>query len=316
MTSNSSTSNTTSPADNLHPAIKTFMLTLTIIMIFVAVIGNALTITAVSRFKSLRYPSNMMIAALAVNDLLTSSLWTSINLVRRHVPYLFKVRLSCLSVLFVTQTLAMTTVVFQSVLSLERFYAIQFPYYYHAHATAGKNVACNIIIAAVIIALGFPVFFGIDNWSHSVTCYAPSLFPTWYTRIIVGTPLIFLVLGLFAFFRIVYAEIKFRLRDRIRVASEDEKQASLQSTLAVVAYGVSMCFYLPHTLYYVWGTTTKIKKHNSIVLGIFEIVDVSNMAVNCFIYGLKNSKFREAYKCILGYKKAQVHSLDTNWANG
>ncbi|XP_041357879.1 trace amine-associated receptor 2-like [Gigantopelta aegis] len=310
MTTNSTGFSARSPKED-SATINILLMILTIILMFVSVGGNALTIAAVSRFKNLRYPSNIMIAALAISDFFVASLFTTINLLRTHMPFLFTVRPSCLVVLFITQTVSLTSVVFQAVLSLERFYAIQFPYHYHAHATTAIHAIWSASIAAAIVVLSLPVLSGIDQWSEEVVCYFPLLFPSSYTRIIAAIVIIFQILGLLAFLRVLFAEIKFRCRDRNLQTSEMEKPASLQSTLMVLAYGVSLCFYMPHIVYYFLGTLSNYS-HNPLILEVLRVLDVCNTAVNYFIYGFKNRKFREAYKCLLGFKRAHVQPLTTD----
>ncbi|XP_041357878.1 trace amine-associated receptor 4-like [Gigantopelta aegis] len=222
MTTNST--GFSSPKEN-SATINILLMSLTIILIFVSAGGNALTVAAVSRFKNLRYPSNIMIAALAISDFTVASLFTTINLLRTHMPFLFTVRPSCLVILFITQIVSLTSVVFQAVLSLERFYAIQFPYYYHAHATTAIHAIWSASIAAVIVVLSLPVLFGIDHWSEEVVCYSQVLFPSSYAGIIAAIVITFQMLGLLAFMRVLFAEIKFRCRDRNLQTSEMEKQS-------------------------------------------------------------------------------------------
>ncbi|XP_041357877.1 trace amine-associated receptor 2-like [Gigantopelta aegis] len=292
---------------------KTFnnvVMSLKIIIIFVAIGGNILTIVAICRFKSLRYPSNMMIAALAVSDILTVTIYTPLVMIRTNKPVLFNTRASCLITIFIGQIVVVGNIVFLSLLSMERFYAVHFPYHYYEHVTMKGNFVWCVVSVVGVFLLNVPTVSGIDYWKTNGRCYSPILFPSWFTRFFISTVFTFQIIGLLSAFRVLVAELKFRRRERNFRVSDVEKQASLQSTVMVLAYSVSVCLYLPHILYYLAVTFAK-NEINYVLFEILLVLDLCNPAINLFIYGFKSRKFREAYKSILRCKGLQVEPLTT-----
>ena len=288
------------PIANITP-FDIFMTTLSFVLIVVITGGNILTIQAVAKFRSLHHQSNVMLAALAVADLMMGTVYTPLRLLRTHYPSMFLMRYGCIYCLYVVHFNAISAVVFLSMLSLERFYAIQFPFHYHAHATMKVALIFSILVYLFIAVALIPVIAGADNWIPGAECYAPSLYPGFYARIMVSMALIPLFLGFLAFLRVCYAQFKFRNQVSDQWVANMRKQESIRTTLIITAYFVSWCFWVPHLIYYLYDTISKAEQ-NLYLFRIVSIFDLASSAVNCFLYAWKNSKFKAAYKELLCLK--------------
>ncbi|XP_041362064.1 growth hormone secretagogue receptor type 1-like [Gigantopelta aegis] len=328
---NSSSCNSELPLENLDTA-NMFITVLNVIFVFVIIFGNALTVTAIASFRQLQYPSNMMIAALSLADILMGVAYTPLKLMRAHAPVFLERREICLTFMFTSHLCSLNAIMFLSLLSIERFYAVQFPFHYHAHVTVKTSIICNVVASVVLPMFIIPMVCGTDLWDSSV-CYAPTLYPQVYTNILTSLSFAMMFIGFLCFLRVAAVELRFRRR-RVRVVHEPTSTAApdpeteitrdnnttvnLQSEAAneieikgrnsaktkvvLIAYAVSMCLWTPHIVVYIWDSNTK-QHQNPYVFRVVSLLDLSSSAINFFLYGWKNRKFRHAYFRLLGLKK-------------
>ncbi|XP_041371861.1 leukotriene B4 receptor 1-like [Gigantopelta aegis] len=296
---NNSSINTFSVA-NTSP-LHIIITVMNVILILLITVGNSFTIMAITRFRNLRHQSSVMIGALAMADVSMGVAYTPVKLFRTHVPYLFRLEMPCLIAMYIGHLAALAAIIFLSLLSLERFYAIQFPFHYHAHATVKVAVIVNVAVFIFIASALVPLFAGAAMWYDGVSCYAPTLYPSLYTRFIVAVAAIPLFLGFVGFIRVCVAEFRFRKQVFDQSVASLRKQESIRSKLIITAYVVSLCFWVPHMLYYLYDTVSKADQ-NVYLFRIVTLLDVGSSAVNCFLYAWKNSKFKTAYRELWGLK--------------
>ncbi|XP_041372154.1 beta-2 adrenergic receptor-like [Gigantopelta aegis] len=256
---------------------------------------------AITRFQNLHHQSSVMIGALAMADLSMGVAYTPVKLFRTHVPYLFRLEMPCMIAMYIGHFASLAAIIFISLLSLKRFYAIQFPFHYQAHATVKVAVIVNVAVFVFIASALVPLVAGAAMWYDGVSCYAPTLYPSLYTRFIVAVAAIPLFLGFVGFIRVCVAEFRFRKQVFDQSVTSLKKQESIRSKLIITVYLVSLCFWVPHMLYYLYDTVSKADR-NVYLFRIVSLVDLRSSAVNCFLYAWKNSKFKAAYIELLRLK--------------
>ena len=271
---------------------------LNVILVLLITVGNILTLCAITKFRNLRHQSNVMIGALALADLFMGLVRTPVLLLNTHMPLLFKLRIPCLTYMFITHFGALSAITFLSLLSLERLVAIQFPFYYHAHSSFKVAIIFNIAVLAVGTSTLIPLVAGTANWYDGVNCYAPTLYPGYYTRILIALGLMPLFVGFGAFIRVVYLAFKSRKQIFDESLSSLRKQESVRTKLMLTAYIISLCFWMPHLIYYTYDTVSKADR-SEYLFRLMALLDLGSSAINCFLYAWKHSKFRAAYKELL-----------------
>ena len=319
------------PLENLDGA-NILITVLNVLLVFVIIFGNALTVTAIASFRQLQYPSNMMIVALSLADLLMGMAYTPVKLMRAHAPVLLKRREICLFFMFVSHFCSLQAMGFLSILSIERFYAVQFPFHYHAYMTIKAGIVFNVVACVAMGVMVVPMVSGTDLWSTS-DCYAPNLYPHEYTNFLTGLIFVSMLLGFFCFLRVAAVELRFRRRARVvqsaisSVAPDPETELTRDNTvnlqaeatndievkgrnstktkIVLIAYAVSLCLWTPHIIIYIWDSNTK-QHQNPYVFRALSLLDLSSSAINFFLYGWKNNKFRQAYLRLLGLKKLRL----------
>ena len=140
--------------------LTTFLALDSIVTLF-TVIGNVLFIVTMMRRRAMHIPSNILLAALSVGDMLVGvlaqPLWlaeVSYRLLRNRVKPLF------IATYTFTWFLVPISFTFISLISIDRYVAICNPYWYHAKATCKTHaiivllaVIANLILYAVCIVL-------------------------------------------------------------------------------------------------------------------------------------------------------------------
>ncbi|XP_041349450.1 neuropeptide Y receptor type 2-like [Gigantopelta aegis] len=271
-------------------------------LIIIIAVGNSLTVVAVARYRRLQSTNNVMIAALAIGDLIMGLVYTPTKIMYSTWPDLFASRVPCISYIFNTHFSSFCAVFGISMLSIERGYAVSFPYHYHSVMTIRRSVVLSLCAFAVIICLNLPMLVGFDHYSGQ-DCYAPAIFPNAYLRTLIAVGVTVLILGFVAFVRVLVAEFRRQKFSNILSGQQLKQQiSSVRCRLMCAVYVSSLVFWLPHLTYYFYNTFTK-QTRNVFVFRILSISDLCSSAVNFFIYGFKNSNFRSAYKRLLGLAK-------------
>ena len=284
-----------------------------VMLIIVVTVGNSLTVVAVARYRRLQSSNNVLLASLAVADLFMGIVYTPTKVMYTMWPSLFLSRMPCIMYIFNTHFCGFYAVISLSVLSIERGYAVQFPFHYHSNMTVRRSVILSFGTFMVIVFLNLPMLMGTDHYNGK-NCFAPLIFPKVYLRTLIAICVSILLLGFVAFVRVMIAEIRLR-KDMDVWSGQQLKQrlTSVRCRLMCVVYVSSIAFWLPHLLYYFYVTFAK-QERNLMVFRVFSIFDLCSSAVNFFIYGFKNTNFRMAYRQLLGLAKRRpvVTSLEVS----
>ena len=287
-----------------------------IIFVILIAFGNTLTLIAITKFRNLRHQSSVMIGFLALADLWMGVVYTPVQLLKIHMPVLFQLRIPCLIFLYTGHFAAIAAVTFLSLLSLERVYAVQFPFHYHAHSGIKLAVIVNVGTFVYLKICLIPMVAGVANWYEGAYCYAPTLCPSFYSRFLVAMTLTPMCMGFIAFIRVSVLEFRYKKQILDQTAASLRKQESIRTKLMLTAYIISLCFWTPHLLYYLYASISKADK----LMYLFRVVsllDLGSSAVNCFLYAWKNSKFKAAYKELLclSSSDAQRSSIEETGVN-
>ena len=274
----------------------------------VIVCGNLLIVIAMLRFKSLRYPSNMMILYLSFTDLMMGGLYLPLKVSVYTQTHLFQIRTSCLLNIFISLFCVSNAMSFLSMISIERFYAVHFPFHYHSYMTVPRTLVWGGLTCVISLLITIPSVCGIDLWRPGKHCFTTNIMPRYYLWS--GVFVVFLIsfLGFMAFLRVMAAEIMIRMRDRN--VNETRKQDSVKSTLMLTVYVFSIICWIPQ-LVYTCISAFSPTAGDGLSLRTVSFLGICSSGVNCFIYGIKNSKFRAAFKTIFGCKSPSIDVQET-----
>ena len=284
-----------------EPAL--IMASVEILLIPVIAGGNGLIVAAVCRFKTLQHPSNVMVVFLAISDFLMGAVYVPTKLLVSPVS---ATRIPCLVNIFNSYVCISLAITFLSMLSAERCYAVQFPFHYHTHMTIKTSIIlCTGIFAGVVILM-LPIVSGVDTWNYSKFCFNTNILPRsyiWTCLLIMGT---FLVAGFLSFIRVMFTEIQMRKRNSEQRSERALRhQDSLRSTMMILVYSLSILCWMPQIVYVFWSAI-RPDMSNMVALRAVSIVGLCSSGVNFFLYGIKNSRFRNSFKKLFGCKGSTV----------
>ena len=271
----------------------------------VIVCGNLLIIVAMLRFKSLRYSSNMMILYLSCSDLMMGGVYLPLKVFIYLRQDLFMNRTSCITNIFLSLFCITNAMLFLSMISIERFYAVHFPFHYHSYMTVPRTLVWGGLTCVISLLITIPSVCGIDDWNPDKHCFTTNIMPRYYLWS--GVFLIFLIsfLGFLAFLRVMAAEIMIRMKNKSMNINETRKQDSVKSTLMLTVYVFSIICWIPQ-LVYTCISAFSPGAGDGVGVRAVSFLGICSSGVNCFIYGIKNSRFRAAFKKIFGCKRPSI----------
>ena len=144
------------------------------------IIGNFIFLITLIKTKSLHTPSNLLLAALCVADLLVGLICEPIFLV-----YLFRIRYgnhsrSLTQVYFAAFSFfAVLSGTYSFVITLDRYVAICYPFWYHRRVTCKHYLAVIVAIMCSVLALNFIAGATQSRQASNVDTSAGTLFGIW-----------------------------------------------------------------------------------------------------------------------------------------
>ncbi|XP_041369714.1 putative trace amine-associated receptor 3 [Gigantopelta aegis] len=300
---NSTNGSSLNISDSPRPLSTVIMIYIEIVLIPIIVGGNGLIICAVCRFKTLQHPSNVMVVFLAIGDFLMGAVYIPTKLLASPANFS---KIPCLINVFNSYVCISLAITFLSMLSVERFYAVQFPFHYHTRMSIKTSVTlCGVIFAGVVILM-LPILSGIDTWAYGKYCFNTNVLPNYYIWTCLSIMGSFLIAGFLSFIRVVFAEVQIRKRNNEqRSQTAFRQQDSIRSTLMIMVYSFSMMCWMPQLVYVFWSAF-KPAYSNVYALRAVSIVGLCSSGINFFIYGIKNSRFRNSFKKLFGCKVSTV----------
>ena len=279
-----------------------------ILLILPAVILNSLVIAVVKKHRSLQTVSNILLACLAVSDLLIGLIM--IPCVVGSLAIVLKCELVCWFYIVTFQVgyyLAIVSFLTLTLVSLDRYFAISYPFQYQVQTSSGKTVkivvAATWLISCFVIILSY-VLQKMRLPSQFFTVLAPlSIFISFTTQICT----------LKAVRAVRRRDASTTVRDcNVKSLRPSRRSYMREKATRVAAFILlaTICCYLPHA---VLTTIRTLRKDIFAFQGIYDwtkTLVIANSALNPIIYCMNIREMRsKAFRMICKYtRNARVDS--------
>ena len=288
---------------------------LTLICIF---IGNALTISAIIKFRWLRNKTNYVLFSLAIADIFVG-LTTVSRMVFENVTEHMNCHVKNLGILIISifGTMAYETSALHIVtIAWERHLAVTKPFVYHCMTRRKLSVA--IALPWLISGSIAIIFFGATGYLQMYNTY-DNIDPTLWALIdlIINVTLYFLgaIIVVTMYIRVLKVLSRHNKdilamahsdAKRSKVISKTEIRATKMLALVVIAYLIS---WLPHFSLKV--ILTSFEFEHKLAWGLSQagvFIGFNNSAINVLVYAVSHRDFKKAYTCLITCKKGEPTS--------
>ena len=264
------------------------------------ILGNILILISISQFPSLRSRSNILIANLGVADLFVGCILIPINV----ADLLWKGESSLDLLCFLELTLFtcfLTASVYNNfVISLERFSIICCPLWY---ARKFKKHLLYILVAVMwflAVAVSVVPYFGLQRHPDfetpcSIDFGYKAEYVTFLSALIVSA-----ILASFSMYGCVIKTALFQLR-KTKSSRKNRKlrRYAKRTWVMMVIFVVFVVCWTPYVVLVILGVFYTISERLLRIRRWTKLIGLFNSGVNWIIYGLMNTRFRRAFKCIL-----------------
>ncbi|TMW50332.1 hypothetical protein DOY81_004609 [Sarcophaga bullata] len=275
------------------------------VLIF-GLIGNYVIVRLIVLNRSLRTPTNLIIANMAVADFLTLLICPVLFMINDFYQNYMLGSVGCKMEGFLEGAFLITAVLNLSVVSYDRLTAIVLPSETRLTVRGAKIVIFLTWLAGILIALPLAIYrtYKVRQWKNFKEMYCkenPQILPKyWYVLI---TVMVWLPLSIML---ICYSAIFYKLDryEKRNLNREHPLSVSYKKTVAKTLFIILIVFValrLPFTILVILRDKI-IANTNNMVNGSFRILwyisqylMFLNAAVNPVIYGYKNDNFRRAY---------------------
>ncbi|KAL7735778.1 hypothetical protein ACLKA6_017785 [Drosophila palustris] len=275
--------------------------------------GNFILIYLIVRTRSLRSPTNLIIANMALADLFTLLICPTMFMINDFYQNYQLGCVGCKLEGFLVVVFLIAAVLNLSAVSYDRLTAIVLPQESRLTLRGARIVIGCTWLAGVILALPLAIYrvYRVRIWRNFTESYCkenPNVLPKYWFVLI--TVLVWLPLGIML---ICYTAIFIKLdRYEKRVLSREHPlsvsyKRSVAKTLFIVVI-VFVVLRLPFTILVVlrakyYTTETTIDSGMKLFWYISQYLMFVNAAVNPIIYGYNNENFRRAYNQISWIKR-------------
>ena len=269
------------------------------VLIIPTILGNSLILISITKFPSLRSRSNILIANLAVSDLLVGAILIPFDIVGMLWQELSGDQWFCLLELSLYACLLGASVLNNFVISVERFSVICCPLWY---ARRFRTRLLRILVAAVwiiIIIVSFLPFLGLKRtWPFPTPCSSDFVYTLEYK----ASLSLLIVTSLIVSFILYGCVMKTAVRQvkKTMSAVENRKLSKYanRTWLMMAIFGMFVICWCPYVILVTLSAFIHLKhlfriRKWTTLLGLF------NSSLNWIIYGLMNTRFRKAFICIL-----------------
>lgn len=177
--------------DSLFPTSTLIPVTIICLLLFiVGVTGNTMTILLIQRFKDMKTTTNLYLSSMAVSDLVIFlSLPFDLYRLWKYVPWVFG-ELVCRLSHYLHEGCTNATILHITVLSMERYLAICFPF--KAKAAISKRRVKYVVLALWVFALfsAAPMFFLMGVEYENETTHDPTTRQCKHTRYAIDSGLL------------------------------------------------------------------------------------------------------------------------------
>lgn len=273
---------------------------LEIFMVVPAILGNLLILLSIKKFPSLRSRNNILIANLAFADLLVGSLLIPFNIFDMLWKELSAEDLLCYMELSLFTCFLAASVFNNFLISLERFCIICCSLWY---ARKFKRKLLYILVAMMwFLALGVSVlpYFGFQRQlSFQTSCSIDYVFKTEYISILSAVIVSTIVVTFLLYGFVIKAALSQLAKTMSSAVNRKIRKYAKRTWLMMFIFIVFVICWGP---YVVLVTLAVFKTASSCLMEIRQwtkLIGLFNSGVNWIIYGLMNTRFRVAFKCIL-----------------
>lgn len=282
------------------------LLVVGVIFIIIAIVGNSLVVIAVRKKRSLRTTTNILLANVAVADLITTFFIPLLSLQRStSLPNGIWADLLCKFVMdyHVPVTSSSASILTLAVLSIERYHAVVKPMRSGARLREDtvKYAIIAVWVIAILITSPLYIFGYYDHickhgYPGNVDFYGSSVIP--FTVLVVLLPL---AVTFFCYFQVV-KELYFKKsvapqNNALAEADNQSKRKLIKVALSVTA--ANTAFLLP------LGIVGILKFFDKVTHDVFTMcvaIFFLENAINPFLYSFQSTNFRQAFKEILKWK--------------
>ncbi|XP_043076116.1 trace amine-associated receptor 1-like [Puntigrus tetrazona] len=284
----------------------------------VTILGNLLVIITVIHFKQLHTPTNYLILSLAVADLLVGGVVMPPSMLRSIETCWYLGDLFCKIHSSLDVTLCTASILNLCIISLDRYYAICYPFQYHSKMTSLATLVMIIICWTVSAALGFGMIFmelnilGIEDFYYeNVDCDGKCLvFQSREAATVMSLACFYVpaFVMLCVYLKILHAA-QLQVQAIQSVNSEFKKEGKATKTLAIVM-GVFLTFWIP---FFICNLLDPYIGYSvpPLLFDLFLWVGYYNSTCNPIVYAFFYSWFRHAFRVILSGRIFQSNSSRT-----
>jgi hypothetical protein len=310
VTHSNETGNTTVPPNQSHnePYALHMVVGEAIIMMPI-IVGNTLILAAIAKYRPLRTRSHILVASLAVADLLVGLIFIPWDIAFYGFPDLGKDKFLCIyrhsmSIVFTSATLANLLAI-----SVERFIATVFPLLYATRVTKAKMMVVGVATWIWPLVIGYLPLFGWNVWVPGITC-GIGIWPKLYTDIAIYSLVAFMWLNV-----IFYSKVAHTVWQRLKRVNNTNASLEVQkrtrkeinrTKLMLLVFSLFVLCWGPYTSLVVFWVPLKLSLRPEMMTlrRFFVLLGIANSCINWIVYGWKNKDFRKGFAIFFGRKRA------------
>ncbi|XP_041363737.1 melanocortin receptor 5-like [Gigantopelta aegis] len=278
-----------------------------LVMVFICT-GNVFTLLAVCVRRSLRTPTNMYIASLAVADFLTGltiPYYTS-NLHPAFERILHRNKYVCLLRYTLMATFLCCSLLSMNAISYDRYKFIHYPLRCTRWCEVRVIIAGTWILSVIFGTI--PLYY--NTWDATTGCNTQKILPTTF-NVYMTCSLFFLCSLISAGFygSIIASAIPHQRKNSLLMVSRFGKRSwyrrdEMKSVkMMLLVFGVFFVCWLPALLIVIIELHTQV---NIKVKNAFLIILFLNSGMNFIIYAWKNDQFRKTFSSFMGLRRPSV----------
>lgn len=282
-------------------SFETVMLCLELIIFVPTIFGNTLILVSIRRFSWLQTPLNTLVGNLALSDMLIGVCFIPVHVLGVFLE-LNKFKIMCLINLTILVTLLLVTLLSMLAISVDRYYSVAFPW---KHRTSKRHVFVKMFIPVCWIVtvcfsciplLGWNTF---DVKDH-IKCQLYSVWPQTLKYVLSSTIVFIIVVKIILFTLILNIALNTK---PVGYNTEQEVRRRVNKSLAktYMLMGVSAAFVVCWTPFCVISLFVLITDREDLKIVQTWALNLGllNSGLNWLIYGLKNEKFRKAFRLVV-----------------
>lgn len=298
--------------DNLRPeyvSLATLFILIEVIIFLPTIFGNSLILISIARFKRLRSRMNILIANLAVSDLLIGCVMIPYDMCFINFSFLRNGKYTCLLRHSIEASFLGASVLNLLVISVERYLAIVKPLKHVQKATSRLlmiMIASSWTVAIVVACLPL---IGWNSWTPTTPCDTSVIYPKAYNGLIVSILVGSLIANFVMYIQVVrtaFSQIK-AIQNTTHVAEENTvhhieiKKKNIKKTkLMILVLGVFAICWGPFCITMIIEILfLEPSETLELVKRFFGCLGLLNSGLNWMIFGAKNTTYRKAFKYIL-----------------